>query len=440
MAEKMVRLGGERGLSAILMLLALFMVPLVQGCASEPWELTVFYAGGEGYLRGRSGIQQTFPREVAELKTRLASAEERNAIAIHGGGFVPADLILAKMSMEVFRRAQEVVPWSACGSGMAEMLGGAYLQERWSETGCPALGGDRENERLKTSVIVRTRSGKTIGIVQWTPRLKPNDRRDDATTERAGKALSEVRAKTDAQILIVGLATRNEIVGFTQAYPGADLVIVRDALTSDRREAGVLQEIGRTPAYFSGGPTEGLVELKVKLRGKVGLGATVVGGPKSREPDSDLATALAEPIRRWADAYTAGEFDGFKVTELKYSGGLSCRACHKQIYDSWFQSRHAYAIHRLQKTRDEFDPDCLPCHTTGFQKGGFRNMRDTMAFASVQCEACHGSGLGHVRKPEVRLAPVTPRTCLSCHTPEWSPNFDPREVWESGTHIRPDRK
>ena len=184
----------------------------------------------------------------------------------------------------------------------------------------------------------------------------------------------------------------------------------------------------------------GVIEFTLKMNGKVARQVTKSDFPGTREMDTGLAEHLRESLRKLTDAYAVGEFAGFKATDLKYSGALSCRRCHTRIYESFLESRHSKALNTLLKTRDEYDPACLPCHTTGFRAGGVRNSRDTPSFGGVQCEACHGSALAHLRDPKIRLTPVTPDTCLACHTSEWSPGFDPRAVWITGTHTRPDGK
>jgi hypothetical protein len=409
----------------------------IYACRDSGWQLTLWYAGGEGYLRENIGILRDFPRESAYLKERQSDAAQTNAVALHGGNFVPLGLVLAKQSIALFRKAQEIAPWSVCGSGTGE-LADAYLQSLWLQTGCVALGGDLKPGKLLVGTLVTTKSGRRVAFVQWSARLTPKSTLDDASRGRAGRALSELRTKTDAQILLVGIATRDEILRFVSAYRGADLVIVRDPLSPGAREAGVLQTIGGTSVYFSGGPTQGVVEFQLKMNHKTAQEVTASEPPRTKDPDPALIARLAEAVKEWTTAYTAGEFEGFKATELKYSGALSCRVCHQAIHDSYMASRHAKALNTLVRTRDEYDPECLACHSTGFRKGGFRNARDTPAFGGVQCEACHGSAMAHLRNPKMRAARPTPQTCLACHTEQWSPGFNALSVWVTGTHIRAD--
>jgi hypothetical protein len=46
----------------------------------------------------------------------------------------------------------------------------------------------------------------------------------------------------------------------------------------------------------------------------------------------------------------------------------SCESCHKREYAQWKASRHATAYASLVRRERQFDPDCLPCHTTRFDE------------------------------------------------------------------------
>jgi len=73
------------------------------------------------------------------------------------------------------------------------------------------------------------------------------------------------------------------------------------------------------------------------------------------------------------------------------------------------------------------NPECVQCHSTGFgEPGGFAEVdRSTLqTWGNVQCEACHGPLGGHPRDERVSPQPVTEQTCLGCHDPANSPDFD----------------
>ena len=112
-----------------------------------------------------------------------------------------------------------------------------------------------------------------------------------------------------------------------------------------------------------------------------------------------------------------------------------CKTCHSSIHESWSKSRHAHAMATLEKTHQDFDPECVTCHATGvLVRNGFANKRDTPELANVQCEACHGPGLAHADSPSKGYGKVEEQTCRSCHTDERTPDFEFEKAWEKIKH------
>lgn len=94
------------------------------------------------------------------------------------------------------------------------------------------------------------------------------------------------------------------------------------------------------------------------------------------------------------------------TANLKYIGSDACAACHAAEYKVWKSHPHSHAYEALEKkaTRPglrNFDPECLSCHTTGFDYDtGFKNNIDTPLLLNNGCENCHGPGSGHAEKPK----------------------------------------
>ena len=83
-----------------------------------------------------------------------------------------------------------------------------------------------------------------------------------------------------------------------------------------------------------------------------------------------------------------------------------------------------------------FDAACVGCHSVGFQKEGFVNIKVTPQFASVQCEACHGPGAEHVKMPKAGNyhTPAAPGSCVVCHDRDNSPDFVFQKYWPVVAH------
>lgn len=147
--------------------------------------------------------------------------------------------------------------------------------------------------------------------------------------------------------------------------------------------------------------------------------------------------------------------------EPKYEGSKSCQKCHFKEYASWQKTEMAQAFRSLkpgekaeakQKAnldpRKDYsrDPQCLPCHVTGYGKpGGYPAVVEgkewtaeekarAPLFEGVGCEACHGPGekTSAYKKEHkdykwadlVKLGAIhtDEKNCATCHNPK-SPTF-----------------
>jgi hypothetical protein len=120
-------------------------------------------------------------------------------------------------------------------------------------------------------------------------------------------------------------------------------------------------------------------------------------------------------------ATTANIFVGDKV----------CRTCHPKEYELWKETRHARAYQSLINKNQQFDLECIGCHTTGYDReGGFSSLSSLGKFKGVQCEECHGSGDKHQRGGDI-VKNISEDVCIRCHTRERSPGFNYKEYLEA---------
>jgi len=118
-----------------------------------------------------------------------------------------------------------------------------------------------------------------------------------------------------------------------------------------------------------------------------------------------------------------------------FTGGEACRACHAEAYKVWENSGHAQAWAALKKTRRNFDPECIVCHSVGYgQPGGFFSEQDSPDLINVSCETCHGPGKAHSANGETPMAKTEFKDCLRCHIPDVSPNFQAESAWAKIKH------
>ena len=124
-----------------------------------------------------------------------------------------------------------------------------------------------------------------------------------------------------------------------------------------------------------------------------------------------------------------------RLRKSPFATSGKCKDCHPQIYDIWSNSKHAHAMATLEKTKQEFDPECVQCHATGVNaRNGFVNAKDTPELSNVQCESCHGAALAHTTSPKKGFGQAGEQVCRSCHTDERTPNFDYPTAWAKIMH------
>ncbi len=129
-----------------------------------------------------------------------------------------------------------------------------------------------------------------------------------------------------------------------------------------------------------------------------------------------------------------GDGSGDGSTAGKFVGAERCAECHSNRHQGWSATAHAQAFQVLVTAGQSTNAECLPCHTVGFQAGGFVDDATTKGLEGVQCESCHGGALDHVQNVEDKsLRPtvsIGADVCGRCHTDAHHPTVD--EWAESG--------
>lgn len=104
---------------------------------------------------------------------------------------------------------------------------------------------------------------------------------------------------------------------------------------------------------------------------------------------------------------------------VAYLGSLSCKRCHAAEYSDWRATPHGQAFQTLTRAKQGANLDCVPCHSTGFDRpGGPSSPAELGPLADVGCESCHGPGALHAKTPTVALArprEVPESVCRECH-------------------------
>lgn len=193
--------------------------------------------------------------------------------------------------------------------------------------------------------------------------------------------------------------------------------------------------IGKTRILYIGDQGKNLGEVRLTLDDEtavVSAQRTVVGLTSEWPEDVKLAALMdstKKEINEW-NRQQAAASNPFAAApagdESAYTGSERCAPCHEKEFLTWSDSGHAHAFDTLVAESQDFNPNCVRCHSVGFRrKNGFINSKATPALKHVGCESCHGPSSRHPDEELAGYGGTSVRMCVTCHTRENSPDFDP---------------
>ena len=248
--------------------------------------------------------------------------------------------------------------------------------------------------------------------------------------------IPELRRKSDF-ILILATLEPEQAKDLAKQVEGIDVILGGSGpiQVSEEVHPTAASPTVHTRVIYAGNQGKKLGEVRVFLAEKgqpakldvqaVNLGKIIPDDPAIMDLVEQNRIAINEINKKDAPLV-----DSEKLRAM-YSGASfvkseSCKACHEEAYKIWEGSNHAHAFKILEDRHQDYNPECVGCHTTGFRHPtGFLNAKSTPDLANVQCESCHGPGSGHPDKVGKEYGPVARDLCITCHTPVNSPDFDP---------------
>ncbi len=258
-----------------------------------------------------------------------------------------------------------------------------------------------------------------------------------------GKSISLADVKGRAAVLVFFLPTCPHchamlkfLQGLSAKLATSDLVLVPISVTDRRFQIDdMAREQGLELAFY----TDADQSAQKAYQHYLGVPDTIVidregriiGRHRGAEPRIEALVTME--VRR-----ALGVENPILLPKDGFAGAEACVICHEQPHATWSLTQHAYAFDTLVEHGADRDPECLPCHTVGWdQKGGYQ--RDAAVpvthLEGVQCENCHGRGLEHSKtSAKTALKPVTPSTCVSCHDEENSEGFKYASFWPKIAH------
>lgn len=251
------------------------------------------------------------------------------------------------------------------------------------------------------------------------------------------KFLPQLRQSEKPDLIVLLAHMRRESALKFLDINGIDIVInghietETDVIDMDSVQAG-----GRI--FVQPGPKgQKLGELRVAIdnQGQKSYKQKMVKLDSSVKNDGEMVKLYEEYDEKIEALFFSSLADKKNNRRKNYASDSVCKTCHTETHDVWSNSRHAKAYSTLLRVNKAFDPECLKCHTTGFDKpGGFISEVDTPDLKNVQCEVCHGPGLMHADSPKPGFGAQANQACQQCHVKNHSPRFDFSEYWSRIKH------
>ncbi len=255
--------------------------------------------------------------------------------------------------------------------------------------------------------------------------------------EAVKEALPGLKEKADIVILMSHIGYR-QTVALVEHLEGIDIALIGH----EGRRLQTPRTIGSTILVQSGSKGKYLGRLDLVYDPDaceiVSYSGELISLAPEIEDDGEMAQLYSEYQERIKDMVKdnvqerSSEVRASRTTG--YLGAVWCRSCHSEIFKSWNSTPHADAFVTLKKKGEEYNPECVACHTTGYGQGGFTTLTETPEFRNVQCEACHGVSSKHVAdKGESPMLAQNSSICQKCHTGEFGEGFD-YETMKSKVH------
>ncbi len=380
---------------------------------------------------------------VLRRSTTLKSLRKAHPdlVAISGGQLLANESSRDRLKSEYILKGFATFDYDAVAVRWRDLAYGVEFIDGYA---IPWLAGNwaKPSETISHSRLIE-RDGVKLRVFSWlSPQRSPFRQMDPSQwltnddMESVAKGLKEASARGELTVLLTAWPLRKVKREFDLA--DVDILLVR----ANYEEFGEPQLEGDTLVLTPGsrGMRLGRVDLDFS-QGHIGkYQHQVIEMPESVVDDPELLDWYSEYNAKVKAAYLAQvEIQKSLASgEREYVGVEQCKSCHERQYQVWQEMRHANAFSALENVGKSFDPDCIVCHTVGFEKGGYVDFALTPELMNVQCENCHGPGRQHmasegkVKTPNHAMAAV--ERCQQCHIGSHSPDFDFSSYWPKIVH------
>jgi hypothetical protein len=435
-----------RIVASIVNSLSLLLTLLATSVYAKP--LTVIYSGNLDGVLEPCGC--TVEGDFGGIKRRASVLDSLRAqrpvpIVLSSGGLITSQRVIDRVKSKYILKGFAALDYDAIGLQWQDL---SYGLEFATQFDLPwVLGNGTHSTIARLRPITRSLDGRCVvlKVFSW---LDPDDspmhlaHTDHLLVQADPEALMGEIRQADRQGGVTVLTTSLPLAAVQKKFDlqAIDILLVQ----SSYETFGAPRQVGKTLVLQPG--SRGLylatVDLEIDHKGDIRQWEHKVIPLSQSVPDAPRMNA-------WYDEYNATvEQNYLKRVELRkqresgtsdFAGEAICKTCHPVQYEVWRQSKHAGAYKHLESVNKAYDPDCVACHTVGFNKpGGFLDKLITPQLAGVQCESCHGPGKAHAqsagRQPLANRLWTKERMCAQCHVKNHSPSFSIDAYWPKIAH------
>ena len=360
-------------------------------------------------------------------------------LLISAGGLISSQSPQDKIKAGYILKSYSMLAYDAIGLQWPDLaFGPAFLES----TPLPWVSSNHYQHVPTQRVIMRKK--QRFVFFSWidpvqAPDMMHSDKQNMTKPETA--ALREALREAKQQTSITLLSTTLSLADAQKQLPLGDVDIL--ILKAVDEQIGAPNMIGNMLVLRPGtrGMRLGQLSVHIKDQRIEKYQHKIIQLPRSIEDDP----LLTQQHQAYNDAVRADYMKRVAIRkkhqsgESPFTGDEACESCHKQAYMIWQNSKHAHAYETLEKVGKAYDPECIGCHSVGFdQSGGFVDPMITSNLMHVQCENCHGPGQAHVKSKgeqktlNANLAPII--VCKQCHVGSHSPVFKLKEYWQKVKH------
>jgi len=408
--------------------------------------ILILYSGEDaGYLE-TCGCSPGQLGGIARRHTIIKYRRDMSPVLLlHNGDLINEPGLQQEIKYQVITNALIEMKYDAVNVGEGDLLLGIdqLLQSEISEMLISA-NLFRNGETVFKPYVVRSYalSGLklNIGIVgvisqEFAPQIKESapDLMIEAPSEALARVLEENKAQDVQLIILLAHCEVEEAKSLAKQFPSLDLVISGHGMEDGLDQPVV---IGDTMILNPGtkGKRIGELELILDHSGKiVEKRHKLIPVRDTIERSTDILPLLHLYRMMLKDYDLLHEVEKRLVSENSFVGSETCQQCHSEQYKLWKNTGHAHAYKTLLDRDRHYDPECLRCHTVGYDyQSGFISAEETPLLKDVGCESCHGPASGHIQ--DKNAAYKVKFDCRSCHTEEHSPKFDYQKYWDKIAH------